>query len=275
MEPRQGHYSLIQFCPDRGRAEAVNVGLVLLVPAEKKLEVRMAPTSRRVQQVFGKGAVDSWWLKTVRESFQRGLMTEHRAGRFTSAEDLDHYFATLGNDIIATPARPTRVENVQASVERLFARFVGAALPSEQQAELPAIVKPLDDAFRRLHARLVPVKFGERFTIPGYPHHVQADYVFPNGDASLVRLLRIGQSSSRAFDQAVKLGGESVVIRKHLRVDNRAARLVVVAAPLVADAKLDDTESKLAGLYRDFPDAEWVSSSGISQYAAHVETVAH
>lgn len=275
MEPRKGHYSLIQFCPDRGRAEAVNVGLVLFVPAERRLEVRMAQTSRRVQQIFGKGAIDSWWLKTVRESFERGLMTEHRAGRFATAEDLDRYFSTLGNDIIATPARPTQVEDARASLERLYARFVEATTVGAEEMAIPTVVRPLDEAFRRLSERLVPVQFAQRFTIPGYPHHVQADYVYPNGDANLVRLLRIGESPARAFDQAVKLGGESVVVKKHLRVDNRAARLVVVAAPLLAGTRMTETESKLANLYGDFPDARWVPSAHIPEFAQSVEAAAH
>jgi len=275
VEPRKGHYSLIQFCPDRGRAEAVNVGLVLFVPAERRLEVRMAQTTRRVQQIFGKGAIDPWWLKTVRESFERGLMTEHRAGRFTSAEDLDRYFTTLGNDIIATPARPTQVDDARASLERLYARFVEAVTVGVEEMDIPTVVKPLDDMFRRLHDRLVPVQFAQRFTIPGYPHHVQADYVYPNGDANLVRLLRIGESPARAFDLAVKLGGESVVVKKHLRVGDRCARLVVVAAPLLSGAKSTETESKLASLYGDFPDAQWVPSIRIPDFVQRVEADAH
>ncbi len=275
MQPRKGHYSLIQFCPDRGRAEAVNVGLVLFVPAERRLEVRMAKTSKRVQQIFGKGAIDPWWLKTVRESFEHGLMTEHRAGRFASAEDLNRYFATLGNDIIATPARPTQVDDAPASLERLYARFVEAAAVGVEEVMIPTVVKPLDDAFRRLSDRLVPVRFAQRFTIPGYPHQLQADYVYPNGEANLVRLLRIAESPARAFDHAIKLGGESVVVKRHLRVDNRAARLVVVAAPLLTGSKVTETEAKLADLYGDFPDAQWVPSSRIPEFAQGVEAVAH
>ncbi|MCG3128299.1 MAG: hypothetical protein CHACPFDD_03181 [Phycisphaerae bacterium] len=275
MEPRKGHYSLIQFCPDRGRAEAVNVGLVLFVPADRRLAVRMATTSKRVQQIFGKGAIDSWWLKTVRESFERGLMTEHRAGRFAVPEDLDRYFSTLGNDIIATPPRPTQVDDARASLDRLYARFVEAASIGAEEMAIPTVVKPLDDAFRRLHDRMAAVQFAQRFSIPGYPHQVQADYVFPNGDANLVRLLRIGESPARAFDQAVKLGGESVVVTKHLRVNDLAARLVVVAAPLLVGARTVDTEAKLASLYHDFPDAEWVPSASIPTFAQRVEAAAH
>lgn len=223
----------------------------------------------------------------------------NRAGRFASAEDLDRYFTTtdrsplfrrsavraalfvpsafttLGNDIIATPARPTQVNDARASLERLYARFVEAVTVGVEEMAIPTVVKPLDDMFRRLHDQLVPIQFAQRFTIPGYPHHVQADYVYPNGDANLVRLLRIGESPARTFDQAVKLGGESVVVKKRLRVGDRCARLVVVAAPLLSGAKSTETESKLANLYGDFPDAQWVPSIRIPDFAQRVEADAH
>ncbi|MFN0137853.1 MAG: DUF3037 domain-containing protein [Phycisphaerae bacterium] len=275
MEPRNGHYSLIQYCPDRGRAEAVNVGLVLFVPAEKRLEVRMATTSKRVQQVFGKGAVDAWWLRTVRESFERGLLTEHRAARFASVDDLDRYFATLGNDIIATPARLTQVDDTDASVSRLYARFVEANTSGSEEASFPSVVMPLDEAFRRLRDRLVPVQFAQRFNITGYPHDVQADYMYRNGDANLVRLQRIGDSPARACDQAMRLGSESVLVKKHLRIEHRASRLIIVAAPLTTGTNASDTESMLSRLYADFPDAEWVSSVSIPEFAKRVEAHAN
>lgn len=275
MEPRKGHYSLIQYCPDRGRAEAVNVGLVLFVPAERRLEIRMATTAKRVQQVFGKSAVDSWWLRTVRESFERGILTEHRAARFATVEDLDRYFTTLGNDIIATPARVTLVDDVSASLTRLFARFVDSAPRGIEEAALPSVVMPLDSVFRRLRAQLVPVEFAQRYKVPGYPHDVQADYVYRNGDANLVRLLRIGDSPTRAFDQAVKLGGESNVVKRLLRVEDRASRLIIVAAPLRSGGEASDTESKLAEFYRAFPDAGWISSDSIPEFAKRVEADAH
>lgn len=275
MEPRKGHYSLIQFCPDRGRAEAVNVGLVLFVPAERRLEVRMAQTTRRVQQIFGKGAIDPWWLKTVRESFERGLMTEHRAGRFTSAEDLDRYFTTLGNDIIATPARPTQVDDARASLERLYVRFVEAVAAGAEEMAIPTVVQPLEDAFRRLRDRLVHVQFARKFTVPGTPVNVQADYVYSNGEANLVRVLRIGESETRAAKQVVELGGQSRVVRSHLTVDNLASRLIVVAAPLGASPRAAETEASIASLYGDFPEAEWIPSASIPAFAQRVEQDAH
>jgi hypothetical protein len=274
VKAEKGYYSLIQFCPDRGRAEVVNVGLVLFVPALRQLEVEMTKTAKRVQQVFGRGAIDSWWLNTVRASFERGLLTEHDAGRFASAENLDRYFSTLGNDIVATAARPTRVENPRESFDRLFARFVDVTKSAVDELAIPTVVQPLDEAFRRLRDKLVSVRFDEQFTIHEYPHQVHADYVYSNGDANLVRLLRIAESSARAFDQAVKLGGESVIVKKHLRIDHRGARLVVVAAPLLVNSITANTESKLATLYEDFSDAEWVPSSGIEDFAHRVETQA-
>ncbi|MFH1110238.1 MAG: DUF3037 domain-containing protein [Planctomycetota bacterium] len=274
MKAEKGYYSLIQYCPDRGRAEVVNVGLVLFVPALRQLEVEMTRTARRVQQVFGKGTIDSWWLRTVRDSFERGLLNEHGAGRFASSEDLDRYFGTLGNDIIATPSRPTRVENPRESLDRLFARFVDATKSAVDELAIPTVVQPLDNVFRRLYDRLVSIQFDEHFTIAEYPHQIQADYVYSNGETNLVRLLTIAERPARAFDQAIKLGGESIVVKRHLRIDRREARLVVVAAPTSVTSTTDNTESKLAALYKDFPDAKWVPSSQIEDFAHCVETQA-
>lgn len=273
MEPHKGFYSLVQFCPDRGRAEAVNIGLVLFVPALKHLEVRTVKTSKRIAQVFGKGAVDAWWLKTSRESFERGVVAEHQAGRFNTPEDLDRYLASLGNDVVPTPSRPTRVESPSADMERLFARLVEPSTASILDA-FPPIVKPLDDAFQHLRVHLASIQFGRKFRVEGYHHEVQTDYMFMNECANLVRLLRIGDSAARTFDQAVKLGGESVFVKKHVRVEDEGAKLIIVAAPLLTGVKAADTEEKLGRLYLDFPDATWIPSDGIVEFAQHVQEVA-
>lgn len=273
MEAQKGYYSLVQFCPDRGRAEAVNIGVVLLVPAIKHLAVRTIKTSRRITQVFGKGTVDSWWLKTSRESFERRLLTEHAAGRFTSPEGLNEYLATLGNDIVPTPARPTRVENLNADLLRLFTRLVEPA-SEEGVPTLPHIVKPLEDAFVELRARLVYVGIENSFPIEGLGHAVRADYDYRNGTANLIRLLRIGRSRpGRAIKEAIDLGGESVLVDKHLLVHGLKAKLIVVVAPEKQDEKTDAIEREIERIDKDFP-AEYVLSRAIPAFADQVKSEA-
>lgn len=161
MGPHKGYYSLIQFCPDRGRAEAVNIGLLLFVPDTGHLDIRTVRTTGRVARVFGRGAVDPWWLKTAREAFVRGMRTEHKAGRFAVASDLDKYLATLGNDIIPTPLRATRVDDTAADMARLFARLVELT-PEPPKRDVPPVARPIDDVFTDLSMRMVRVASGDR-----------------------------------------------------------------------------------------------------------------
>lgn len=274
MEPQKGFYSLVQFCPDRGRAEAVNIGLVLFVPSLAFLEVRTAANSRRVAQVFGKAAVDPQWLRTARESFSQGLRTEHKSGRFSSQEDLDKYLATLGNDIVPTPARPVRVEDPAAEMDRLFARFVEHGSASEQTSSLP-VAQPLEDAFMYLRAKRVPVGVGRIFQIEGLGFSVRSNYDYRNGTVNLIRLLRVGsQRPNRAIKEAIDLGGESIQVEKHLRVDGANAKLIVVVAPELIDARSAAVEVEIQRLDADYP-AEFVRSQDIPALAERIKADAH
>ena len=48
----KGFYSVVQYCPDRFRAEAVNVGLVLLCLDPHAVRVRMTGNHERVRKTL-------------------------------------------------------------------------------------------------------------------------------------------------------------------------------------------------------------------------------
>ena len=48
----RGFYSVVQYCPDPSRAEAVNVGLVLLCVDPHALRVKMTGNHERVRKLF-------------------------------------------------------------------------------------------------------------------------------------------------------------------------------------------------------------------------------
>ena len=52
MPSQRAFYSVVQYCPDRFRAEAVNVGLVLLCIEPHGLRVRMGVKHNRVRKLF-------------------------------------------------------------------------------------------------------------------------------------------------------------------------------------------------------------------------------
>lgn len=274
MNAHPGYYAVVQYCPDRGRAEAVNIGVALFVPARGFLEAKLTHSTRRVQRVFGRGAVDAWWLKTVRNLFERRLKAEHAAGRFSEPADLDSYFAALGNDVIATPTRATRVEDPAAELERLCRELV-----STEGEDSVAVGSPvsaiLDKTFRELQAQMREVDFGGRYQIAGYTHRIRADYRYINGVNNLVRLLPVGRNAGRTVTEGIRLGGESQVVARQLQIENRPSRLVVVAAPLSTATSVAQSESELARVFRNFEEAQFVASKDVQQFAARVAAEAH
>jgi len=48
----KGYFSLVQYCPDVARQEAVNVGVVLLCPEQKFIGVKITPGNQRIRRFF-------------------------------------------------------------------------------------------------------------------------------------------------------------------------------------------------------------------------------
>ncbi|HWB02533.1 MAG TPA: DUF3037 domain-containing protein [Verrucomicrobiales bacterium] len=52
--PTTGYYSLIQYCPDRRRMEAANIGVLLFCPAPHCLIARLPPNNDRFVTFSGR-----------------------------------------------------------------------------------------------------------------------------------------------------------------------------------------------------------------------------
>ena len=64
----KGFYSVIQYCPDRFRAEAINVGLVLLCLDPHAVRVQMTRKFDRVCRLFAIAEPDLVSLKLTHDS---------------------------------------------------------------------------------------------------------------------------------------------------------------------------------------------------------------
>src|SRR5438270_13906920 len=69
MNPAKGYYSLIQYCPDLGRLEAANVGVLLFCPERQFLKARTSGNNSRIIHFFGSEGHD--WVRL--NAFKRGL----------------------------------------------------------------------------------------------------------------------------------------------------------------------------------------------------------
>src|SRR4051794_10632054 len=99
----RGFYSVVQYVPNRFRAEAVNVGLVLLRLEPHSLGVRMTDNYDRARRLFRIGQRE---LRNLEQSIS-GL--RNRIGRgieeFRTEEALADFAASLANDLRMTKPR--------------------------------------------------------------------------------------------------------------------------------------------------------------------------
>ena len=126
-----GHYSVIQYCPDRARAEAANVGVVLLVPDRGFIKARTAPGNDRVRRMFNLKGERLDHMNAAKRAFESRFEVE--AVHFHCAEDLVRFAGTRGNELLLTPPRSIRVDDPDAELTSLFEEFVGGRAPKERR----------------------------------------------------------------------------------------------------------------------------------------------
>jgi hypothetical protein len=122
MEPQPGYYSLVQFCPDASRLEAVNIGVVLFCPRIAFLGVQLTTSAERVAQVFGRDGFRPASLEAAKRALASRLRSEKHRPR--SLEEFQHFIDTRGNDLVLTPLRPVKVVQPAEELADLFLRLV-------------------------------------------------------------------------------------------------------------------------------------------------------
>jgi len=119
---KRAFYSVVQYCPDRFRAETVNVGLVLLCPEPYALRVRMTNDFDRARRLFRIGERELANLKMYTSGTQYSI--EHSLDEFQTEEGLAAFSASRANDIRLTLPRLAMLEDFETDFERLFSELV-------------------------------------------------------------------------------------------------------------------------------------------------------
>lgn len=112
----------MQYVPNRFRAEAVNVGLILLCLDPRALRVRMTDNFERAQWLFGIGPPELKHLAISTSGLKRRI--ERCSGEFKMADDLAEFAASQANDLRLTTPRLAIVKNLDEDFERLFSQLV-------------------------------------------------------------------------------------------------------------------------------------------------------
>ncbi|MHB8897500.1 MAG: DUF3037 domain-containing protein [Thermoguttaceae bacterium] len=222
----RGFYSVVQYCPNRFRAEAVNVGLLLLCLEPHAVRVRMTRNHDRVRKLFAVTPPD---LKNLKFA-ARGLTSriENSAGELRTVEDLTEFAASRANDFRLTEPRLAKLENIEDDFERLFSELVEARTTMALAVASPAEVLPpkLDEVFYRLQQANKVWKPGE-IIVPVYKTKLDIPYAYRNGEVNLVKP-HVFSASRRAQTQAATLAVNGDLIGRH-PVNGEQQHLIVVS----------------------------------------------
>ncbi|HEY3789713.1 MAG TPA: DUF3037 domain-containing protein [Urbifossiella sp.] len=270
MNSIKGYYSLIQFCPDPSRLEAVNVGVVLFCPALRFIAARTAKGNQRAAKLVGSAGVAKASLNSAKRAIERRLEVNRDA--FQSLEDLQNFVDTRGNILKLTKPRPVKVFDPDQDLDKLFHELVGgAARHASAERSLPS-VHQLDAVFHRLQqegrAQLdldVPVPvLGQTLHIP---------YAYRNGALHLVKPQRFSSSEKPALDVAMKLAIEGDLIYRHGSSDDGQRRLVVVSS-FSTDENPPEVANRVYEVLKTY-NVKPVPDSALDAFLQQVMTEAH
>jgi hypothetical protein len=121
--PDRAYYSLIQYVPDRGRAEGANVGVVLVCPALQRVHVALSDNNEGPKRRFGASSFDDVRLSIAKESLKGRLrldLAEH-----PSVDALKHCRDIEANSLTLSEPRSIAIDNdVEAAAEALMIELV-------------------------------------------------------------------------------------------------------------------------------------------------------
>ncbi len=266
----RGFYSVVQYCPDRFRAEAVNVGLVLLCVDPHALRVKMTGKHDGVGKLF---AISKQDLKNLKFSTD-GLTSriENSADELRTPEDLAAFAASRANDLLLTEPRLAKLVNFDEDFERLFAQLVETYSTAERAEASPAEVLPpkLGEVFYRLQQARKIWQPGT-ITVPIYQRKIKIPYAYNNGVVNLVKP-HVFPANRRAETQAATLTVNGQLIQKHPINGQRHTLVVVSTQENAKQAK--EIDDHVAPLFKDLG-VRLVRPQDADAFANEVEKSAH
>ena len=243
MNAAKGYYSVIQYCPDLGRFEAANIGVLLFCPEKQFLQALMAHNNSRIIRFFGSEGHD--WARI--NTFKRGLTDrlQKEASAIKSVEDLHQFIAMRANVLQITHPNSMKVVDPEQEIRNLFEEIIGEPARPERRKNLRRYV-------------------GEKLSVPGLEKKVVHDvkvcvpvlqkeveipFGYQNGRFNLIKPVRFGaQNPEQSVDTACKYAVEGRSLREHLDPAWGAMQLIVVGQ---FRAKDQDTPGRVRRVFDD------------------------
>jgi hypothetical protein len=253
MNYHKGYYSLIQFCPDRGRAEAANIGVLLLCPDLGFVRSQMSSEYSRIGRFFGKGSFDAERLRLIQHGI--GTRVQENFDWSQGLEDLERFISTRANDVQLTPARALKTADPAADLDVLFGELVGGVSLTMPTAAMARDSGPsLPDAFARLDAGLKSPDIRDRVTfdkviqVPVLGTQFEVPYAYQSGTVNLVKPCLFAGTPKTVTREASNLAVEGGLLKRHA-VEGYKHQLIVLTS-FAGRAK--KSEERVTTLLSDF-----------------------
>lgn len=229
-------YSVVQYVPDGGRAEAANAGVVLFVPDRRLIEVRTSPTLERVRQFFRPGRQELRRIELALDAFKHRM--ELARADFESESDLAQFAAARADAVRLTPPRVVMVREPLSDLEALYAELVGDQdRVAEAAGAMQGLPPRVAEVFGRLEAARKAWRPG-RITLPTVNRSFEVPVAYQNGRVNYVRPESLAPGR-RLDDRMAKLGFNGQLIYRH-PIDDRDGQLVVLSVDPDADATVEE-----------------------------------
>jgi hypothetical protein len=270
MASYRAFYSVVQYCPDRFRAEAVNVGLVLVCLDPHAVRVRMTSNHSRVRKLFTVARQELNNLKLATHGLQSRI--ENSLDEFRNVEDLAAFAATRANDLRLTEPRLAKIESIDYDFERLFSDLVEKRATVALSKMSPAEVLPprLSEVFYRL-SQQHKIWDPPPITVPILKRKFDVPFAFRNGVINLIKP-HIFPATKYAETQAATLAVNGDLIRKNL-INGEQHQLIVVSTQETAK-QAKEINDHVEPLFKEYG-VRLVRLKDAEAFASEVEMSAH
>jgi hypothetical protein len=263
MNAKRGYYSLIQFCPDPSRSEAVNVGILLFCPELGFIAARNRLDNTRPKKLVYPETIDRASLNAAKQAIENRLELERDT--FETLEDLQKFVNTRANILKLTPPRPVKVFDPEKDLDQLFKDLVGGIAREKltHKQYSPKLKTLFYDLEKEGKAKLnLDVK------IPIIGNTIRIPYQFNNKVSNFVKPCSFSCKDDQAIGRAQQLAIDGDLLH-----NNNIGKLVVVTTFEYAN-NIDDLKNRIDGLFGKY-NVEPIHEENIDSFISHVRKVAH
>lgn len=266
----KGFYSVIQYCPDRFRAEGVNVGLVLLCLEPHALRVRMTQKFGRVRKLFGISKLDLNSLKIATEAMKSRI--EGATDDWRTPDEFAAFAGSRANDLRLTEPRLAKIADIDADFERLFSELVDERTTASRAVDSPAEVLPprLSEVFYKLQQEKKIWKPGQ-FTIPVFKTKLDIPFAYQNGVVNLIKP-QVFSATKQAETQAAKLAINGDLIQRDT-INGEHHKLIIVSTQETPE-QTKEIDEHIEPLFKAYH-VRLIRPFSVDSFADEVEQNAH